>query len=457
MKKLKLSVIAKACGGIFMGNTTEKELTVDHITTDSRQVKKGCLFIPLKGETFDGHDFIEKSYHNGAVCCLSETALDGVQRPYIKVDSCYQAIKDIAEYYRGLFTIPVIGITGSVGKTSTKEMIAAVLGTKYKVLKTQGNFNNELGVPLTLFGLEEDHEVAVVEMGISDFAEMTRLSKMVRPDICVITNIGDCHLENLVDRNGVLKAKTEMFTYRNKKGAIYLNGDDTYLRTITDAEGSKPCFYGLKENNDYWAKDIENKGIEGISCCLCFDHKQIQVTIPAIGTYMVSNALAAAAIGRQLGLSDEEIAKGIGSYKTVGSRDGVIDTGFITIIDDCYNANPNSVKSAIDTLCNFTGRKVCILGDMKELGENAKELHKAVGRYVAHKQIDVLIAIGEEAKEMAEGAKEKGSTQVHYFLDVSTALSSLHPLIAKGDVVLVKASRAMKFEQIVVELQKLSS
>lgn len=453
---MSLSQIAKACGGTLSGDKNAKNLPIDSITTDSRQVKKGCLFIPLKGETFDGHDFIEKSYQNGAICCLSETLLSQVQYPYIKVDSCYQAIKDIAEYYRSLFTIPIIGITGSAGKTSTKEMIAAVLGRKYKVLKTQGNFNNELGVPLTLFGLEEEHEVAVVEMGISDFAEMTRLSKMVRPDICVITNIGDCHLENLVDRSGVLKAKTEMFTYRNKNGSIYLNGDDAYLKTIKDVEGTKPCFYGLDEGNSYWAQGIENKGIEGISCSLCFENKQIQATIPAIGTYMVSNALVAVAIGRELGLSEEDIAKGIRSYKTVGSRAGVIDNRLITIIDDCYNANPNSVKAAIDTVCNFTGRKLCILGDMKELGENAKALHKEVGEYAAQKQVNVLVAIGAEAKEIAQGAKADGSTRVHYFTDVFSAVEELENIVQKGDIILVKASRAMKFEQIVAALQDLT-
>lgn len=242
-----------------------------------------------------------------------------------------------------------------------------------------------MGVPLTIFGLEESHQVAVIEMGISDFGEMTRLSKIVKPTICVITNIGDCHLENLGDRNGVLKAKTEMFIYRDSQGKIFLNGDDTHLSTVTDVNGTVPVFYGLNKDNAYYSENINNQGVKGVSCTLCTPKNKINVTIPAIGTYMVSNALVAVAIGEYLGMNIDEIAKGVESYKTVGSRDGVIETDFITIIDDCYNANPVSVKGGIDTLTNFKGRKVCILGDMKELGTNSRQLHFGTGEYAKDK------------------------------------------------------------------------
>lgn len=452
MKKITLGEIAKACSGRLSPDDSIAKLTIDNITTDSRKAEKGFLFIPLKGENFDGHDFIDKAYKSGAVCCLSERDTGTEDSPCIFVESCYQAIKDIAQYYRRLFNIPVIGITGSVGKTSTKEMIASVLSQKFKVLKTQGNFNNELGVPLTLFGLEQEHRAAVVEMGISDFGEMSRLSKMVRPDICVITNIGDCHLENLIDRKGVLKAKTEMFKYRNKNGAIFLNGDDENLRTVENVDGTHPCFYGIDEKNDYCARNINNKGIRGIKCDLCHGDSAINVTIPAIGTYMVSNALVAVAVGQYLGMDDEDIAKGIKSYKTVGSRDGIIDNGCITIIDDCYNANPNSVKGAIDTLCNLQGRKVCILGDMKELGKNSAAFHNQVGLYAAQKGVDVLAAVGSDAVGIANGAKT-GSGLVYCFDDVPSAVENLKNIIQKDDVVLVKASRAMKFENIVSALK----
>ncbi len=450
MKELTLLEIAKACNGRLTQPQCE-DIRINSITTDSRKAGKNCLFVPLKGERADGHDFILQTFKSGAVCSLSEKEIE-TDKPIIIVKSCYQAVKDIAEYYRSLFNIPVIGVTGSVGKTSTKEMISAVLSQRFNVHKTQGNFNNELGVPLTIFGLEESHQVAVIEMGISDFGEMTRLSKIVKPTICVITNIGDCHLENLGDRNGVLKAKTEMFIYRDPQGKIFLNGDDTHLSTVTDVNGTVPVFYGLNKDNAYYSENINNQGVKGVSCTLCTPKNKINVTIPAIGTYMVSNALVAVAIGEYLGMNIDEIAKGVESYKTVGSRDGVIKTDFITIIDDCYNANPVSVKGGIDTLTNFKGRKVCILGDMKELGTNSKQLHFCTGEYAKDKNTDVLVAVGEDAKDIAQGAKG-GNTQVYYYEFVSDTIDNLKNIIKKDDTVLVKASRAMKLEQVVNALK----
>lgn len=462
MKTLTLLEIAKACSGRIINCENPENVTADNITTDSRKAKKGFLFVPLKGERADGHDFIERAFKKGLTASLSERELS-VKEPYILVESTYQAIKDIAEYYRGLFSIPFIGVTGSVGKTSTKEMISAVLSEKLYVLKTQGNFNNELGVPLTLFELEQDHEVAVVEMGISGFGEMHRLSKMVRPDICVITNIGDCHLENLKDRAGVMKAKTEMFDFVNENAAVFLNGDDDCLKTITDVYGIKPVFYGLDNKNNYWAENVENRGITGISATLCSEKQSLEAVIPAIGTYMAVNALAAMAIGEYLGLTGEQIKNGIVNYKTVGSRDGLIQTEYITIIDDCYNANPNSVKGGIDTLMNFNGRKVCILGDMKELGEDSLLLHNKVGEYAVEKQVDVLIAVGEEAENIALGVKglqqkqgESVKTEVYHFSTVEGANKALSGILRKGDTVLVKASRAMKLEQVVDKLRVLT-
>lgn len=455
MKKLTLQEIANACGGTLTQPQYANK-TITAITTDSRRAADNTLFIPLKGERADGHDFILQTFQSGAVCSLSEKEID-TENPVIMVESCYQAIKDIAEYYRSLFNIPVIGITGSVGKTSTKEMIASVLSQSYNVHKTQGNFNNELGVPLTIFGLEEEHQVAVVEMGISDFGEMTRLSKIVKPTISVITNIGDCHLENLGDRNGVLKAKTEMFKYLAKDGRVFLNGDDSHLSAVTAVNGSSPVFYGInKGNNTYYSENINNMGIKGISCTLCTPTNRLEVTIPAIGTYMVANALVAVAIGEYLGMEPAQIKKGIESYKTVGSRDGVIETEYITVIDDCYNANPVSVKGGIDTLTNFSGRTVCILGDMKELGANSRQLHCDTGKYAKDKGVDVLVAVGNDAVDIAEGAKG-GNTAVYYFENVAEAIDSLKSIIKRNDTVLVKASRAMRLEQVVNALKELKA
>ena len=334
-------------------------------------------------------------------------------------------------------------MSGSVGKTSTKEMLYAVLSQKFKTHKTQGNLNNELGVPLTLLSMPEDTQAAVIEMGISDFGEMTRLSEMVQPTICVLTIIGCCHLENLGDRDGVLKAKTEMFKNAAENAEYILNGDDDKLYSVTEVNGKKPIYFGFAGDNDYYAEDIENNGEGGISCTLCFDNTRLNVNIPAIGSYMVSNALAAVAAGRLLGLSDEQLINGVQSYKTVGSRANVINTGKIRIIDDCYNANPTSVKASLDTLVNFSGRKVAILGDMKELGTEELKLHYETGKYAKYKGVDLVIAAGPLAKELAKGADGE------WFESVEQVKSAIPALINEGDTVLVKASHSMHFEKIV--------
>ena len=387
MKDFTLAEIAKACNGEYVGDESLKNTKITSVERDSRQVKNGSLFLAIKGERVDGHDFIEKCFAQGAVCALCEKAPENATKPCIVVTSTLDAVKKIGRAYREKFDILVIGISGSVGKTSTKEMLYAVLSQKFKTHKTQGNLNNELGVPLTLLSMPEDTEAAVIEMGISDFGEMTRLSEMVQPTICVLTIIGECHLENLGDRDGVLKAKTEMF-------------------------------------------------------------KNIDVEIPAIGTYMVTNALAAAAAGKLLGLTDEEIANGVASYKTVGSRANVINTGKIKIIDDCYNANPTSVRASLDTLSNLDGRKVAILGDMKELGSEELKLHFDTGVYAKSKDIGAVITVGELAKELAKGADGKA------FDTIEDAKPEILKTIKSGDVVLVKASHSMQFENIVEFLKQ---
>lgn len=441
MKKFTLAQITQACNGKYVGDPKLIDTAVSSIERDSRQIKENSLFLAIKGQRIDGHDFIEKCYASGAVCALCEKPPVNATKPYILVEDTLTAVKMIAKSYREMFNIPVIGISGSVGKTSTKEMISAVLSQKYKVHKTQGNLNNELGVPLTLFGLEDDTQVAVVEMGISDFQEMDRIATMVQPTIEVITIIGDCHLENLVDRDGVFKAKTEMFAHLRQGGTVVLNGDDDKLSKVQEVKGNKPVFYSLSNQGEFVGKNIVNNGVNGIKAQLCFDGKTLDVTIPAIGSYMVSNALAAAAVGKVLGLTDRQIIDGVASYKTVGSRANLVVNGEIRIIDDCYNANPTSVKSSIDTLMNFNGRKVCVLGDMKELGAEEKQLHFDIGVYA--KKTDLVIAVGPLAREIAKGSNGL------YFETKEQAMEKLPEIILSGDVVLVKASHSMAFEHIV--------
>lgn len=456
MKKFTLKQVAEACNGKFVGDEKYLDYPITSVERDSREIKEGSLFLAIKGARVDGHGFIEKCYERGAICALCEKAPENPQKPYILVNSTLDAVKQIAESYRGLFDIPVIGISGSVGKTSTKEMIASVLSQKFKVHKTMGNLNNELGVPLTLFGLEEEHQAAVIEMGISDFGEMQRISKMVKPTICVITIIGSCHLENLGNRDGVLKAKTEMFENMTDNAKIILNGDDDKLNTVKEVRGIKPEFYGLNSHNKYYAVNIQNNGTEGVDCTLCFNNTKLDVTIPALGNYMVSNALAAVAVGKSLGLSDEQLISGVESYKTVGSRANLIKAQKVTIIDDCYNANPNSVKAAVDTLANFSGRKVAVLGDMKELGKTELQLHNEIGEYAVQKKIDIVIAVGPLAKEIFAGAEnEKGTTKAVYFETIEKAQEKLKEHLKEGDTVLVKASHSMQFEKIVNYLKQI--
>ena len=449
MKPFTLAEIAAACGGTYVGNEDMKSAVITSVERDSRQVKEGSLFLAIKGERVDGHDYIQKCYDSGAICAICEKAPENADKPYILVPSTLQAVKEIGRAYREKFDIPVVGVSGSVGKTSTKEMLYAVLSQKFKTHKTQGNLNNELGVPLTLLSMPEDTEAAVIEMGISGFGEMTRLAKMAQPTICVLTIIGCCHLENLGDRDGVLKAKTEMFDYAKEGAAFILNGDDDKLSTVKDVRGTKPIFFGLDKSNRYYAENIENNGEGGVSCTLCFDDTRLDVTIPAIGSYMVSNALAAVAAGKLLGLSDEQLKNGVEAYKTVGSRANVINTGKLRIIDDCYNANPTSVKASLDTLKNFEGRKVAILGDMKELGSNELALHYDTGAYAKEIGIDRVLSVGPLAKELARGAEDL------WFESIDALLPELPDLLKDGDTVLVKASHSMHFENIVENLKTL--
>ncbi len=448
MKPITLKEVASACGGELHG---DPDIQITSIVTDSRQAKSGSMFAAIKGARSDGHRFIPMTAELGAVCALCEDAPD-IDIAYIKVPSTLVALKGIAEYYRSLFDIPFIGITGSVGKTSTKEFIASVLSQKFKVHKTSGNFNNELGVPITLFGLEEYHEAAVIEMGISGFGEMTRLAKMVRPDISVITNIGYCHLENLGDRDGVLKAKTEMFTYLSDNGAIILCHDDDKLSAVTEYKGIKPVFYGTDKDDEFRAENIVENGFDGTDCTLIHRDTRINVTIPTMGRHNVLNALCAMAVGTRLGLSADEIKRGIESFKNVGSRNNIIKTDKYTIIDDCYNANPTSTKASLDTLSKLSGRRVAILGDMKELGKNELSLHNETGAYAKDKGIDCLIAVGELSKETARGYGDGA----YHFDTVEECISAVKDLLHSGDTVLVKASHSMHFEKITEAIGSLS-
>ena len=476
---MTLAKIAKACGGTYYGPEELKETEVTMITIDSRQVEQGCLFVAIKGERVDGNTFVEAAFGDGAACCMSEKAPENSDRPYIVVESCYQALKDMAELYRGMINATVIGITGSVGKTTTKEMVASVLSERFRILKTKGNFNNEVGVPLTLFRLRREHEVAVVEMGISEFGEMTRLSKMVRPHACILTNVGECHLESLGDRDGVLKAKTEIFSYMDSCGTAYVNGDDDKLSTVALRDGKVTAAYGEGELADFisrneedkrqiryfmlsedkggrgvYAKDIINLGLKGTRFTVMAGDRNFDVEVPVPGEHMVRNALAAVSVALDMGMTPEEIQRGIAKFRPVGGHGSIVETENFTILDDCYNANPASMEAGIHVLKDALGRRVAIIGDMFELGENERELHRKIGECAAAAGLELLVCIGRLAEEIYQGASAMGD-KACYFATKEEAMAALPSILQKGDTILVKASHGMCFEKIVAQLKEM--
>lgn len=454
MKNLTLKNLAEACGGELRNYSNEYDnREADSVVIDSRLVTEGGIFIATKGERVDGHSFIEQVFSKGALGVVCEKEQPQCLKPYILVKDSFKALSDIAAYYREQLTIPVIGITGSVGKTSTKEFIAGTLAAKFKVLKTQGNLNNEIGMPLTLLSIRDEHEIAVVEMGISHFGEMSRMAKIAKPDTCVITNIGQCHLEFLKDRDGVLRAKTEMFESLNPKGAVFLNGDDDKLRTLKSPVEKPIRFFGMNDGNDIYPSEIVNKGLLGSKASIHIRTASgngefedfFDADVPLPGIHMIYNAMAATGVGLEYGMTYEEIKKGIASVKAVSGRSNIISTNDYTLIDDCYNANPVSMKAAIDLLNLANTRKVAILGDMYELGENEKALHKEVGDYAKENGIDVLISIGELSRNMI--CADYHFDTKEEFLDLKDTI------LQKGDSILIKASHGMHLEEILGALQ----
>lgn len=471
MKNLTLSNIARVTDGKYFGPEDKKEFTVTDIVTDSRKVTPGCLFVAIRGERTDGHKFIQQVTEAGAAAVLAERDPDTLRREYgiptdlsitaVRVPSTLQAVKDIAEFYLRQLNKPIVGIVGSVGKTSTKEMTAAVLSQKYRVLKTEGNFNNELGVPMTVFRMREEDEIGVIEMGINHFGEMHRLASIVHPNTVIMTNIGTAHLEFLKSRDGILKAKSEVFDFFQSDGHIILNGDDDKLSTIEEKSGVRPVRFGLAKEgyshpNDFYAEEIEPQGLDGTKCRIITPAGSFLVLIPMPGQHMIYNALAGAAAGLAYGLTLDEIRRGIESCESLSGRFHIIHTGKLTLIDDCYNANPASMKASLDILRNGSGRKIAVLGDMGELGEQSEQLHEEVGEYAGRSKLDGIFCIGPLSKAICRGARKTASpkTDIRHFKSMDKFLEEVPGLLEDGDTILVKASHYMEFGKIVKELQE---
>ena len=453
MRAFTIEEAVWATGGKYFGDAAALHSRITGAESDSRKIEPGTLFVAYKGTRVDGHDFMADCLKKGAACCLSEREpASEEETPCIVVDSTLRGIAALAGWYRSLFDIPVIGITGSVGKTTAKEMIWSVLNQHMKTHKNRLNYNNEISLPLELLHMPVDAQAAVMEMGISDFGEMTRLAGMVRPTLAVITNIGDAHLEFLGDRAGVLRAKTEVFGCMTGEGLAILNGDDEELRNY--ACPVKSVTFGRTAGCDFVAEDVENLAGNGMLMTVRHHGNRFSVLVPAFGAHMVHAALMGAAVGWALGLSDQEIAAGISAYQTVGDRARLIRENRLTILSDCYNANPTSTAAALDSLRSLSGRKVCILGDMLELGEMSPSLHRKTGSYAARAGAALVIGCGTLAVEICRGAGEAGA-DARWFADKQALFAELDQLIQPGDNVLVKASHSMKFEEIVEQLQKI--
>ena len=453
MQPMTVTEIAAVVSGVWW-NPCEQVPAISAVSTDSRNITPGCLFLPWVGEQFDGHNFIDAALDAGAAGCLCAKLPQDI-RPdkfYIKVADTRLALRDMASAYRDKFDIPFVQITGSVGKTTTKEMIAAVLGAKLNVLKTPENFNNDIGTPLTLFGLSPEHQAAVIETGMNHFGEIEYLGAMVRPDIAVISNIGDAHIEYLGSRGGILKAKCEIFEHLKDDGIAILNGDDALLDTVTLPQRIIRC--GQSEHCQVRISDILDHGVNGITCTVTSEKDVYHLNIPAPGEHMAYAASIAVAVGEVLGLSKEEIIRGVAAYAPIGSRMHILrlSDGRV-LLDDCYNANPQSVSAALEVLARTEcERRVAVLGDMGELGDLTEQAHFNAGALAAMLGIDFVVAIGSKAVKIADGAA-MGGAEVLHFATREEAMPTLREQFQPHTTMLIKASHAMHFEEIVKELQ----
>ncbi|MGN0520126.1 MAG: UDP-N-acetylmuramoyl-tripeptide--D-alanyl-D-alanine ligase [Candidatus Fimenecus sp.] len=446
--RLTLREIEFITGGTLCGQDCE----IRAVTIDSRAVPQDALYVAIKGDRFDGHDFCEAAVQNGASAIVSERDLP-FQVPYIKVQNTRQALLDIAKLHRNHCKgVKVIGLTGSVGKTTTKEMTYAVLSSQFETVKTEGNLNNEIGMPKTLFRIDETTEAAVIEMGMNHFGEIARMTAACQPDAAIITNIGVSHIEFLGSRDGILQAKTEIIQGMQIGAPLILNGDDDKL-------------WGY-ENPDYhliyFGIDNQNAAVRAEELCeengetaftVCFNGKKQAVRIPTVGKHNVYDALAAFTAGLVCEIAPEKIAAGLQKFAPTGMRQRIRKVNGITVIEDCYNASPDSQKAALNVLCaTDANRRIAVLGDMLELGVFSETAHRTVGEYAAQSAVDLLYCYGQNAAWIAKAAKN--TVKTFHFTEKTALSEALLSEIQAGDAVLFKASRGMALEEVIEKLYK---
>ena len=463
METLTLKEIANA-----LGTQTKFDTQVNAVCIDTRKITKGCLFICIKGERFDAHQFANEALNLGAAAVMISKDIE-VAGPYVKVDDTAKALLSLSGYYRSKFDIPVVALTGSVGKTTTKEFTHLVVNSQFNAIKTQGNLNNEIGLPQMLFQIDSSTEAAVIEMGMNHFGEIHRLVTATKPTIAMITNIGVSHIENLGSRQGILKSKLEILDGLKAGSPFIINSDNDMLKTILDNDEIMQKYnvitFGIESDAQFKAANIkEENGSTSFDVkytvskiidetdgpTVQFSLYSQHISIPTIGIHNVYNALAAFTVGITLGIDSKKAAAALANYVPAGMRQKSVNVGGITSIEDCYNASPDSMNAAIKTLANVNANKrIAVLGDMLELGDFSKKAHEDVGKMVADNKIDYLLAYGNDAKYIVDGAKQNGMVNAFYFDNKNELSNRLFELAHKGDAVIFKASRGMKLEDVI--------
>lgn len=440
MLPMTTSQMAAAVGGTLYGDGA---LTIDALSTDSRTITPSVWFVPLTGERFDGHDYIDKALTAGAAGCfcarMPETLRPG--KTYIRVEDTRRALRDLAGWYRGRFSIPVVQITGSMGKTTFKELLAGILSQRYNTLKTPGNLNGDIGAPLTLLSLSPEHQAAVIETGMDEFGQIRWLGQAIRPDAAVITIIDDVHLSHFNSREDILRAKAEILENLRPGGLAVLNGDDVLLNTLRPKCDTVRC--GRSETCAVRITELEDLGLEGVRCTVVTDQETYPLTIPAPGVHMALLSALAVAAAERLGLTEEEIVQGVASYAPADNRLRVEHLpGNRVMINDSYNANPRSVRADVAILAQHKGgKRIAMLGDMTELGAAEAPGHQSVGELVGQLGIDILLAVGPRSKEyMVPAAQAAGCAEVRWYPDREAVKRDLLDLFAPGDALLLKAS-----------------
>lgn len=441
-------ILLAAEGRLLCGS---EDTVLEHISIDSRNMKGNDLFVPLIGEKVDAHRFIDQALGNGAVAVLTSRhdSMDS-EKPWIRVEDTKKALQAVGSYYRDRLSLPLVGITGSVGKTTTREMVACALSARLTVFKTPGNHNSQVGVPITLSEITQKDEIGVIELGMSEPGELTVIAKIAKIQMAVITNIGVTHIEQLGSKENILREKLTIQDGLSEGGILILNGDDELLKDIRAKEGCRTIYYGTGENSDYRAEDVHlAEGFPAFTAV--HGTERVPMRLNVMGSHNVLNVMASLAVARESGISMEEAAKTLEEFTGFKSRQQIYDSNGMTIIDDTYNASPVSMKAGLEVLGSVAkaSRRIAVLADMKELGEKSPEFHYEIGEYIAEHPVDLVVVLGELSKEIVRAVKEKAPGIVtREFTDLESLTAYLKTEFREGDCVLFKGSNSMNLGSV---------